>query len=104
MFAGQICRHGVHIPSPFISNGHDLVASEQLTLAVNFKSEESRCSKTANERLEVGNDSVGARNKNFLQCTLTYLLQCTLFTMLTSFYLHAICSTLPSIKGKKLEP
>ena len=73
MFAGQICRHGVHIPSPFISNGHDLVAchcqasaSGQLTLAVNFKSEESRCSKTANERLEVGNDSVRARNKDFL--------------------------------------
>ena len=66
MFAGQICRHGVHIPSPFISNGHDLVASEQLTFAVHFKSEESRCSKTANKRLEVGNDSVRARNKDFL--------------------------------------
>lgn len=63
----------VHIPSPFISNGLDLVAchcqvyaSEQLTLAVNCKSEESRCSKTANKRLEVGNGSVRARNKDFL--------------------------------------
>ena len=69
--------------------------------------------KKTEERLEVGNDSVGARNEDFpfpsprkvtdpLSLPKIRWLHCAPLTLLSSFYLHVICFTLLLLSEKKI--